>query len=132
MPGPSPAAVPGFDLLYLQGGQLLNDAPSCQALAILLSLAFEQAVSQQGDQVDQEHGLDALIRVDVQGAHFQILFADFEALLHGIFFAVQGQHLRIRQVGVIGDQENRPSLRSVACNSIGIDPPVQADFPQWW
>ncbi len=106
MPGPAPAAIPSLDLLYLQSGKLVDDAAGGQTETGLLSLAFEQAVSQQGDQVDEEHGLDARIGVDVQDAHFQILFTDFEAFLHGIFLAIEGQHVRIRQVGVIGDQKN--------------------------
>lgn len=54
LPGTGPAAVPGFDLLNLQGRKLLDDPPGGQAQAVLLGLTFEQAVRQQGDQVDGE------------------------------------------------------------------------------
>jgi len=108
---------------------LVDDAASGQADAVLLSLAFEQGVDKQGDQVDQEHGLDALIGVDMQGAHFQILLADFETFFQGIFLAVQGSHFRIRQVGVISDQEKPAITMFGGLQSIGLDPPLQADFP---
>jgi len=127
--GAGPAAVPGFDLLHLQAGQLLEDAPGGQAQAVLLGLAFEQAVSQQGDQVDQQHGLDALVGVNMQGTHFQVLLADFETFLHGILLAVEGQHFRIGQVEVIGDQE-KPSVAALGgLQGIGVDPALQAELP---
>ena len=53
MPGPGPAAIPSLDLLHLQSRELVDDAPGGQTQAVLLGLAFEQAVGQQGHQVDQ-------------------------------------------------------------------------------
>ena len=64
----------------------------------------------------------------MQGAHFQILFADFEAFLHSVFLAVEGQHFRIRQVGVIGDQEKTAIVAFGGLQGIGIDPPSQVDL----
>ena len=58
--------------------------------AFFAELAFEQAVGQERQHVDQQHAFDAIVFVQENGRDQQIGFADAEALLHAVFSAIKG------------------------------------------
>jgi len=63
-----------------------------------------------------------------KGRIFKSCLQNLEAFLPGIFLAVEGQHLWIRQVGVIGDQQEAAIAAFGGLQGIGNDPPSQVDL----
>ena len=86
-------AIPAEGLHDIQALEFGDDAPRGHLQAILTSLTFQQAVSQQGKHVDEQHGFNPLVLVEIDGRDLQVLLGDLDPLLDPILLTIQGEHL---------------------------------------
>ena len=97
-------AIPAEGLHNIKALEFGDEAPRGHLQAILTNLAFEQTVCQQSKHVDEQHGFNALVLVEIDRRDFQVMLGDLDSLLDTVFLSIQGQHLSRRQVPDIGDQ----------------------------
>jgi len=92
------AAVPTQGLNDVQAFELGDDAPGghCPKGFILAHLTLQQAVDEQGQHVDEQHSLNALVLVQIDGRDLEVAFGNLEAFLDAVFLAIELQHAQRR------------------------------------
>jgi len=85
-------SIPTQRLNHFQAFELLDDAPGSHLHPTLADLTFQQAVDEQGQHIDEQHGLDAFVFVQIDGRDLQVTFGDREAFFYPVLLPIEGQH----------------------------------------
>jgi len=83
-------SVPAEGFNDIQAFEFLDDAPGRHLQPALANLTLQQAVDKQGQHVDEQHGFDAFVFVQIDGRDLQVTFGDREAFLYAVFLPIEG------------------------------------------
>ena len=85
--------------------QFMDELSGGERESLLTHLAFQQAVDEQGQHVEQEHRSNAWVFVQIDRGNLEVLLADKETFFPTILVPVELKHLLVREGIVIGDQQ---------------------------
>ena len=73
--------------------EFANELTGGEGKTVLAELALKEAVGEQGQHIDEEHGSDALIVMKVNGRDLEVVLADEEAFFAAVLVPVKLKHL---------------------------------------
>jgi hypothetical protein len=121
-------SVPAKGFNDVQAFEFLDNAPGRHLQPALANLTLQQAVDEQGQHVDEQHGFDAFVFVQIDGRNLQVTFGDREAFLQAVFLPIEGQHTLGRKVPVVGNQQVTAIPLHSLPEGIAIHPPTKTNL----